>query len=138
MIHDAASEARNTTALAMSSGSPIRRRGRRAAIDASPGSHNALAMAVRTSPGATEFTRTEGPSSAASCDVRWITAAFVTFYQPMPGSTDMPPIDATFTTEPPCPAMWARHAAWVQKSGPSWFTCTVLADLLPSISIIGP
>jgi hypothetical protein len=47
------------------------------------------------------FTRTEGANSHASCFVRWITAALVTLYQPMPGSGPSPPTDAMFNTTPP-------------------------------------
>ena len=69
---------------------PSRRRGSRRPICSSPVSHSARANSVLTSPGAMALTRTRGPSSPASWRVRWITAALVTLYQPMPGSTVEP------------------------------------------------
>ncbi len=84
VIHDAASDARNSAALAMSSGSPRRFSGRRLATASPDCSHSARAKSVRTRPGANALTRTPGPSSAASWRVRWTRAALVTLYQPMP------------------------------------------------------
>ena len=81
----------------------------------SAGSHRARANSVLTSPGARALTRTSGPSSPASWRVRWITAALVTLYQPIPGSTDSPPTDARLRTVPPRSAMPARQAAWVHS-----------------------
>ena len=115
VIHDAASEQRNSAALAMSSASPSRRKGIRSAIDSSADSHRARANSVLTRPGARALTRTSGPSSPASWLVRWMTAALVTLYQPMPPSTVRPPMDARLRTTPPRSDMPARHAAWAHS-----------------------
>ena len=77
VIHDAPGPARKRAALAMSSGSPRRRKGSPAATSSPAGSHNARAKSVRTSPGAMAFTRTPGPSSTARMRVRWTIAALV-------------------------------------------------------------
>ena len=55
-----ASDARNSAAPAMSSGTPMRRSGWRAATPASSGSQSARANSVFTRPGAIAFTRTVG------------------------------------------------------------------------------
>ena len=70
VIHAAASEARNTTAAATSSGSPIRFSAVDAATCGSWSFHSASASRVRTTPGATALTRIFGESSSASCLVR--------------------------------------------------------------------
>ncbi len=111
VIQEAASEHRNRAAAAMSSGPPRRPRGSRRAIASSPRSHKARAKSVLTNPGASALTRTPGPSSPASCRVRWMTAALVTLYQPMPPSTDSPPTEATLSTAPPDSDMPARQTA---------------------------
>ena len=58
-------------------------------------------------PGRQAFTRMSGASSKASCRVMWSTAALVTLYQPMPGSTPSPPMEATLMTDPRSPAFTA-------------------------------
>ena len=63
------------------------------------------------------------------------TAALVTLYQPMLGSTSRPPIDAMLITEPRRPAF---TAAAVQTSTDSWFTSNVFWARTRSMSIIGP
>ena len=65
----------------------------------------------------------------------WSTAALVTLYQPMFGSTPRPPTEATLITEPRRPA---RTAAPVQTSTESWFTSNVFWARTTSMSIIGP
>ena len=77
VIHDAASDARNSAAPAMSSGSPSRRSGIVLAIASSLRSHRARAKSVFTRPGASALTRIFGASSAASCLVRLMSAALV-------------------------------------------------------------
>ncbi len=84
------------------------------------------------------MTRTAGPSSPASWRVRWMTAAFVTLYQPIHGSTAKPPIEATFSTDPPCSAIHAFAASWVQTSTAVWLTWTVLFARGTSRSTSGP
>ena len=65
----------------------------------------------------------------------WRTAALVTLYQPMFGSTPRPPTEATLITEPRSPA---RTASAVQTSTESWFTSNVFCALTRSMSIMGP
>src|SRR5580704_17982418 len=138
VIHEAASEHRNSPALAMSSASPRRRSGSRRAIASPAGSHRALANPVLTRPGATALTRTLGPSSPASWLVRFITAALVTLYQPTPPSTESPPMEARLRMTPPWSAMPERHAAWDHSRYPDWLTLTVLSARAVSRSMMGP
>ena len=65
----------------------------------------------------------------------WSTAALVTLYQPMPGSTPRPPMEATLITEPRRPAF---TAAAVQTRTDSWLTSKVFCARTTSMSIIGP
>ena len=76
VIQLAASLARNVASEAMSSGSPSRLSGRLFASDSPKLSTSTCAKSVFTSPGAMPTTRV-GPSSPASCRVRWMSAAFV-------------------------------------------------------------
>ena len=85
VIHDDASEIKNSAPEAMSSGTP--RRPRRGSAPSPPRSAPTARAPCRSSraAGAIALTRTLGASSCASCRVRWISAAFDTLYAPMNG-----------------------------------------------------
>ena len=120
MIHDAASLARNTARLAMSSGSP-RRSSRHGWRPGGRRSSRPGTRRSRSSPGPGRCRRRGvGASSAASWRVRWISAALVRLYVPRTASARMPPTDAMLTITPGLLAHGARfHADWHQNTGPA-------------------
>src|SRR6266511_493817 len=138
VIQDDLSLARNTAASATSSGVPSLRVGSCAVSTLSRASQTARARSVLITPGAIALTRTFGPSSYANCRVRWIMAAFVALYQPMPGSTIRPPTEAMLTTAPPRSAIDARQAQRVHASMPNWLTRTVFSARGRSRSMRSP
>ena len=95
-------------------------------------------MSVFTSPGAMEFTRTLGASSAANVRVRCKRAALVALYAPIVVSTERPPIDAMFKTVPPWSCIHACHASWVHMSGAAQLTEIVLSSRGRSMSMVLP
>ena len=84
------------------------------------------------------LTRTPGPSSGASCLVRWISADFVTSYTPSIGLVLRPPTDEMLITTPPCSCMWRCQANWVQISGAVRLTSKVFSQRGRSTSIVRP
>ncbi len=83
-------ETRNSAIAATSSTSPMRPRGMWRADPLLVALPQRPASSVRTRPGARPFTRTLGRELEGELSVRWMTAAFVALYQPMPGSAPQP------------------------------------------------
>ena len=103
MTYDARGDAKNSTALAMSSGIALRPSGMgdgpRAA---SPESSRLLTAGVSTLPGATALTRMPwGPYSTASDLVRLTSPAFAAPYAAWLGALAIPLIEVMLTIEPP-------------------------------------
>ncbi len=108
MMYVAASDSRNATACAMSSGSPEWPIGTRAAYVSSvakPVATNSLAISVRIVPGATALTRIRsGPHSTASERTRPLTPAFAAQYAARPPIPSVPLTEEIITMLPPAPA----------------------------------
>src|SRR5262249_11216182 len=115
VIQAASAEAKNATAPATSSGSPRRPSAYPAAASSSRPSYSALANFVLTTAGAPALTRTVGASSNASCAVTWMSAALLAAYQPRPGATPVPAIEATLTIAPP---FFSSDAAYASRAQP--------------------
>src|SRR5439155_469759 len=90
VTYELASEQRNTTVVAISSGRAHRRSTLRSAYALYHSGFDLIGAVsgVSTTPGAMAFARTpRGPSSAASARRSWTIPAFVAAYTPCPGST---------------------------------------------------
>ena len=110
----------------MSSGSPRRFSGRRAASLLAEVVDEERGEVGLHEPGAMPTTRV-GPSSFASCRVRWISAALVRLYTPRPASARSPPTDAMLMIMPGLFLNACLQAAWLQNSGALRFTWNVLS-----------
>src|SRR5215472_6302930 len=105
VMYSAASDVRNATTSATSSGNPPRPRGTTA-----PASGFGAAW-VEISPGDTTFTRTpSGAHSRASCWHNAISAAFAAGYAPFPGCGTVPDTDPMAMNDPRVAARYGYAA----------------------------
>ena len=121
----------------MSSGSPRRFTGSCPARRSPNASTSAAAKSVFTRPGAMPTTRV-GPSSCASCRVRWMSAALVRLYGPSAPPARRPPTEAMLSITPGWSFIARSHAAWHQNTGPRRLTWKVLSKRPSSTAIVGP
>ena len=116
VTHAAASEARNTTIDATSSGRPARPSGY-AGNSVGSGSGSAV-----TQPGLMALTRIlRGPSSTARCFVSASIAPLVDPYSDCPGRPPCACTDEKRTTDPPVRPRWGR-AAWTSHAAAATLT----------------